>query len=312
MPVSSNSDAATFSNLNPATSDAEAMGGRDDMVVWGTNISLTDTAHAFSDFLRNFQKKYRMIKDGELPEGTQIPSDHPGSAREYQEMMKAMLEFGVTTLNLDMRNLKAYPPTQKLWYQMQKFPEEIIPIVDTVIKDVMLDLAERRGLEERQEVMRQFNAQEAARTSRARDSSSLPPAPSSDADSHAPAGGVQEALARLPNRMDEVSDKTYRVRPFGLDKTINLRELNPQGKWAIHAPLKSNGIRFGQPCEHQGACHQNYSDHSGHERRHVFLNTLALANVVSVLQMCHLQPHYPGRYRSRKDHRADQMSPARV
>jgi DNA replication licensing factor MCM4 len=234
MPIPSGSDAATFSNLNPGTSDAEAMGGRDDMVVWGTSISLTDTAHAFSDFLRNFQKKYRMIKDGELAEGSQIPSDHPGNIRDYQEMMKAMLEFGVTTLNLDMRNLKAYPPTQKLWYQMQNFPEEIIPIVDTVIKDVMLDLAERKGLEERQEVMRQFNAHEAAQTSRARDSSSLPPAPSSDADSHMPAGGVQEALASLPNRMDEVSDKTYRVRPFGLDKTINLRELNPQGKYAFH------------------------------------------------------------------------------
>jgi DNA replication licensing factor MCM4 len=236
MPVSSGSDAATFSNLNPATSDAEAMGGRDDMVVWGTNISLTDTAHAFGDFLRNFQKKYRMVKDGELPEGSQVPSDHPGSAREYQDMMKLMLELGVTTLNLDMRNLKAYPPTQKLWYQMQKFPEEIIPIVDTVIKDVMLDLAERKGHEERQEVMREFNAQEAAQATRARvrDSSSVPPLPSSDADSRPPAGGMQEALASLPNRLDEVSDRTYRVRPFGLDKTINLRELNPQGKFSIY------------------------------------------------------------------------------
>jgi DNA replication licensing factor MCM4 len=222
MPISSASDAATFSNLNPGTSDAEAMGGRDDMVVWGTNISLTDTAHAFGEFLRNFQRKYRMIKDGELDENDLVTSDHPGYAREYIDMMKAMLDFGVTTLNLDMRNLQSYPPTQKLWYQMQNFPEEIIPIVDTVIKDVMLDLAERKAREERQEVMQQFNA---AQTSRTRDSSSLPPAPSSDA---MPSGGLQEALASLPNRMDEVADKTYRVRPFGLDETINLRDLNPQ------------------------------------------------------------------------------------
>jgi DNA replication licensing factor MCM4 len=222
MAIPSGSDAATFSNLNPGTSDAEAMGGRDDMVVWGTNISLTDTAHAFGDFLRNFQRKYRMIKDGELDENETVTSDHPGYAREYVDMMKAMLEFGVTTLNLDMRSLQAYPPTQKLWYQMQNFPEEIIPIVDTVIKDVMLDHAERKAREERQDVMQQFNA---AQTSRSRDSSSLPPAPSSDA---MPSGGLQEALANLPNRMDEVADKTYRIRPFGLDKTINLRDLNPQ------------------------------------------------------------------------------------
>jgi DNA replication licensing factor MCM4 len=222
MAIPSGSDAATFSNLNPGTSDAEAMGGRDDMVVWGTNISLTDTAHAFGDFLRNFQRKYRMIKDGDLDENETVTSDDPGYAREYVDMMKAMLEFGITTLNLDMKNLQAYPPTQKLWYQMQNFPEEIIPIVDTVIKDVMLDLAERKAREERQEVMQQFNA---AQTSRTRDSSSLPPVPSSDA---LPSGGLQEALASLPNRMDEVADKTYRVRPFSLDNTINLRDLNPQ------------------------------------------------------------------------------------
>ncbi|KAF2671112.1 MCM-domain-containing protein [Microthyrium microscopicum] len=229
MPIPSASDAATFSNANPGTSDAEALGGRDDMVVWGTNISLTDTAHAFGDYLRNFQKKYRLIQDGELEEGSRLDADHPGSNKEYIEMMKAMLEFGVTTLNLDMRNLQAYPPTRKLWYQMQNFPEEIIPIVDTVIKDVMIELAEQKGHEERQEILRDFNAQQAAaQPSRQRDSSSLPPMPSSDIGNGQPAGGVQEALAGLPNRVDEVADKTYRVRPFGLEKTINLRELNPQ------------------------------------------------------------------------------------
>jgi DNA replication licensing factor MCM4 len=224
IPPSSN---ATFSNANPGTSDAEALGGRDDMVVWGTNISLTDTAHAFGDFLRNFQKKYRMLQDGELNDGGRLPSDHPGASRDYVEMLKAMLEFGVTTLNLDMRNLQAYPPTRKLWYQMQNFPEEIIPIVDTVIKDVMIELAEQKGHEERQDILKQYNARQAA-PSRARDSSSLPPMPSSDIGNDLPAGGVAEALADLPNRVDEVADKTYRVRPFGLESSTNLRELNPQ------------------------------------------------------------------------------------
>jgi DNA replication licensing factor MCM4 len=227
MPVSSASDAPTFSNMNPGTSDAEALAGREDMVVWGTNISLTDTAHAFADFLRNYTKKYRMIQDGEVTSKDRLPTDHHGNEREYVDMMKAMLEFGVTTLNLDMRNLKAYPKTQKLWYQMQSFPEEIIPIVDTVIKDVMIELAEKKGHEERQEVMKHFNAQQAAQPVRKRDSSSVPPIPSSDVGNF-PAGGVQDALASLPNRLDEVADKTYRVRPFGLDKTINMRDLNPQ------------------------------------------------------------------------------------
>lgn len=219
MPIGS--DTATFSNLNPNTSDAEALGGRDNMVVWGTNISLQDTAHAFGDFLRNFRKKYRMMKDGEIQSTTDLPADHPGSEREYIDMMKMMLDFGVTALNLDMRNLKAYPPTTKLWYQMQNFPEEIIPIVDTVIKDVMIELAEKKMHDQRQEIIQQQN------TRQQRESSSLPPMPSSDIDNQQTTNGMAAALAALPNLVDDTQNKIYRVRPFGLDETINLRELNP-------------------------------------------------------------------------------------
>lgn len=219
MPIGS--DTATFSNLNPNTSDAEALGGRDNMVVWGTNISLQDTAHAFGDFLRNFRKKYRMMKDGEIQSTTDLPADHPGNEREYIDMLKMMLEFGVTALNLDMRNLKAYPPTTKLWHQMQNFPEEIIPIVDTVIKDVMIELAEKKMHEQRQEIIQQQNARQQ------RESSSLPPMPSSDIDNQQPANGMAAALAALPNLVEDTQNKIYRVRPFGLDETINLRELNP-------------------------------------------------------------------------------------
>jgi len=219
MPVGS--DTATFSNLNPNTSDAEALGGRDNMVVWGTNISLQDTAHAFEDFLRNFRKKYRMIKDGEIQSEAVLLTDHPGNEREYVDMMKMMLEFGVTALNLDMRNLKAYPSTTKLWYQMQNFPEEIIPIVDMVIKDVMIDLAEKKMHEQRQDIIQQQNVRQQ------RESSSLPPMPSSDIDNQEPSNGMAAALAALPNLVEDTQNKIYRVRPFGLDTTINLRDLNP-------------------------------------------------------------------------------------
>jgi DNA replication licensing factor MCM4 len=219
--MSIGSDSGTLSNLNPNTSDAEVLGGRDNMVVWGTNISLQDTAHAFGDFLRNFRKKYRMVKDAEIPTTTNLPSDHPGNEREYIEMMKMMLEFGVTALNLDMRNLKAYPPTTKLWYQMQSFPEEIIPIVDTVIKDVMIELAEKKMHEQRQQILLQQNA------GPQREPSSLPPVPSSDVDNQQPTNATQVALSALPNLVEDTQNKIYRVRPFGLDETINLRELNP-------------------------------------------------------------------------------------
>lgn len=218
------SDVNTFSNVDPHTSDAEALGGDSSHLVWGTNISISDSMHAIKDFLSNFQKKYRMIQDGELQEGQQVPQEHPGATKEYVEMMKTMLDLGVTALNLDARNLKSYPPTRKLWHQLQAFPNEIIPMMDVAIKDVMAEIAEKRMNEMR------MQQQQGQRPPRARDGSSLPPDPNSDADSPAAfpsdaAGGIAE----VPDLVREVESKLYRVRTFGLDNTINLRELNPSG-----------------------------------------------------------------------------------
>jgi DNA replication licensing factor MCM4 len=215
------SDAATFSNLNPDTSDADVLGGSTSRIIWGTNVSLTDAQYAMKDFLRNFQKKYRLIQDGELEEGMSLPPDHPALNREYVEIMNMMLDLGVTPLNLDARNLKAYPPTRKLWHQLQAYPNEIIPIMDVAIKDVMLELAEKRMAAMR---VQQSQAQRDAQP-RARDSSSLPPMLSSDAPT--PGAPTPQPFADIPNLVIEVDQKTYNVRPFGLDKTINLRELNP-------------------------------------------------------------------------------------
>ncbi|KAF2730143.1 MCM-domain-containing protein, partial [Polyplosphaeria fusca] len=222
MAVHDASDAATFSNMNPDTSDADALGGNTSSVIWGTNVSLADSMRATKDFLQNFQRKYRMIQDGELVQGMSLPPDHPGMVKEYLEIMKMMLEMGITPINIDVRNLKAYPPTRKLWHQLQAFPNEIIPLMDTAVKDLMIELASNKMNEMR---MQQSQAQRGAQ-GRARDSSSLPPMMSSDAPT--PGGpATPTAALDIPDYVKEVDQKTYRVRPFGLDKTINLRELNP-------------------------------------------------------------------------------------
>ncbi|KAF2244868.1 MCM-domain-containing protein [Trematosphaeria pertusa] len=222
MAVHDASDAATFSNLNPDTSDADVLGGNSSRVIWGTNVSLVDSMNAMKDFLCNFQRKYRLIQDGELEEGANLPTDHPAMAKEYVELMKTMLELGVTPLNLDARNLKAYPPTRKLWHQLQAFPNEIIPLMDVAVKDVMIELAEKRMAELRVQMSQAQRGPQA----RGRDSSSLPPMLGSDVGTPG-APSPAPAVADIPDLMKEVDQKTYRVRPFGLDTTINLRDLNP-------------------------------------------------------------------------------------
>ena len=215
------SDAATFSNLDPNTSEADAMGGLSTRTIWGTNISLQDTMSTFKEFLRNYQAKYRMWADGASEEDTSDP-ESGASVKEYVDMMRNMLHLGVTGLNLDARNLKAYPPTIKLWHQLQAYPHEIIPMMDQTIKDVMVDLAE-------EEMTKMRHEQRQAQLHRGRQpgSSSIPPAPSSD-------GGPADRGARadnVPYLVQEVETSVYKVKPFGLDQSINMRDLNPNGTY---------------------------------------------------------------------------------
>lgn len=227
VPISGGSDAATFSNLNPNTSDADVLGGNSSRVIWGTDVSIQDSFSAMKDFLLNFQKKYRLIADGELEEGSSLDADHPGLEKDYTNMLQTMLELGTRSLYLDCRNLKAYPPTRKLWYQLQQFPSEIIPVMDTCVKDVIIELAEKRMASTRSTQSQQTRS---GQQSRDRNSSSMPPMPSSDADNdmnghtngNAPPEQIEEE-----DLVAECEQRIYNVRPFGLDKTINLRDLNP-------------------------------------------------------------------------------------
>ncbi|KYG44904.1 hypothetical protein M433DRAFT_5044 [Acidomyces richmondensis BFW] len=224
-PINDDSDAATFSNLNPNTSDAEIMGGQSSRVIWGTNVSIADSFSCMKDFLHNFQRKYRLIADGELAEGEALEADHPALQKENLKMLETMLDFGTTAFYLDCRNLKAYPPTRKLWHQVQNFPAEIIPIMDAAVKDVLIELAEKRMTE-----ARAHHFQQRQDSNRQRESSSIPPVPSSDVEngnSNRAIGAHQQPMAEIDDLVVEVEQKVFRVRPFGLDNTINLRDLNP-------------------------------------------------------------------------------------
>lgn len=209
---------ATFSNINPDTSEADAMGGDSTRVIWGTNISIADSMSSFKNFLYNFAKKYRMWADGATEEETRdrgVAADE----KEYLEMLQNMRKMGIHGLNLDARNLKAYPATLKLWHQLQAYPQEIIPLMDQTVKDVMVELAQK----EMQELKRVHTA---ASASRARIGSSMPPLPSSDVGHATPAAGP--GADDIPDLVEEAEIQPWKVLPFGLDKTINMRELDPE------------------------------------------------------------------------------------
>lgn len=219
-----NSDTATFSNLDPNTSEADAIGGNSTRIIWGTNISLHDTMSVFKDFLHNYQRKYRMWVDGATEEDTSEP-DSGGNDRLYVEMLNNMRQLGIGTLNLDVRNLKAYPSTIKLWHQLQAYPHEIVPLMDQAVKDVIVDQAAEEMARLRAEQPQRLQGR-----AQIRRDSSMPAAPSSDTNIHS------DQADQITDLVMEAETRVYKVKPFGLETSVNMRELNPNGR---HIQLRS-------------------------------------------------------------------------
>lgn len=207
------SETGTFDNRDPTTSEADGLGGAGQGVVWGTTVSIEDSFVSFNDFLRNFTKKYRMYQDGLSDDDIRDAPD--AGSKPYLEALETMLLLGTTRLYLDISDLKLYPPTRKLWHQLVLYPQEIVPVMDQAVKDVILELATKGGRSTQNTSQGQMDLSQ----------SSEPAFPSSDRpDSPAP--------SRMDNAaVEEQIEKTaYLVRPFGLEKAINLRDLNPAGK----------------------------------------------------------------------------------
>ncbi|RKL37602.1 DNA replication licensing factor mcm4 [Fusarium proliferatum] len=214
------SDAASFANRDPNTSEADVLGGQGQSLIWGTTVSIDDTFASFKEFLRNFTQKYRMYRDGASDEDVQNAPD--AESKPYWEALENMLLLGTTRLYLDISDLNLYPPTRKLWHQIQAYPQEIVPVMDQSVHDMMVEIA-------RAETLRNRQSQSSAghQASQQSTQSSEPVFPSSDRPEEAPTPRTQPDQQQQASLEDQVASSIYVVRPFGLDKTTNLRDLNP-------------------------------------------------------------------------------------
>ena len=253
------SDAPTFSNIDPTTSDAQALGGTSTLCIWGTNVSMSDTMNSMKDFLRNFTRKYRMWLDGATEADTD--EDPEANTKEYVQMMSTMLQLGTEVLNLDLRNLKAYPPTRKLWQQLIDYPSDVIPVIDQSVKDIMYELAETEMASQRQS-QRTTQTQTSQRT---RITSSEPPVPSSDRAEPEEEAPAAEESADVDFRV-EVAKRAYKIRPFNMDQAVNMRELNPAGGSSKSFARDQRLIihRCRQNHCYQGISHPNITHHPGY------------------------------------------------
>lgn len=128
------------------TSDSGVVSGQDGVskVIWGTNVSIGDTMHMFRAFIRGFRLKYRWAyaKKHGLP----VPPSASGNPAEgerlvYEGYLRRMRVTDQTNLNLRISDLEAFPPSKRLKMQLIKYPQEMVPIMDQVLKDEMLEMA---------------------------------------------------------------------------------------------------------------------------------------------------------------------------
>jgi DNA replication licensing factor MCM4 len=111
--------------------------------IWGTTVNLAETMALFRSFLTGFKPKYRVAHDRALNlRPTVLPTPEAGERLLYEEYLRRMRITGETNLNLDAVNMAAYPPSKKLFGQLIKYPQEVIPAMDQVLKDLMLELAD--------------------------------------------------------------------------------------------------------------------------------------------------------------------------
>jgi DNA replication licensing factor MCM4 len=189
QPAGSNRDVNSIPSVGAESEDLTR-------VIWGTNVSLSESMATFSNFLRSFKLKYRLTHDRERG----VVSPHYGSAAAegerilYEDLLRKMRVTGQTNLNLDMTNLQAYPPARKLHSQLIKYPQEIIPVMDQVLKDLMIAIAEEDASNEMEGMVGEEGEEE----------------------------------------INDIMGKVYKVRPWGGD-SCNMRDLNPTGEYIYRA-----------------------------------------------------------------------------
>ena len=191
--------------------------------IWGTQIPLQETMNAFHGFLKGFKLKYRaaynaqqaksVVERGGIAPPPMSLYDNlkqgQGEQALYMKYITQMRETGITSLNLDLTNILAFPSTKKLYNIIMSYPQECIPIMDSVLRDVVLEQAEEELDRIRQGQME---------------------------------GTVQEyEVIKLDAEIEEMTKKIWKCRPFGGEQTVNMRDLNPSGKFSHTSGSSTNG-----------------------------------------------------------------------
>ncbi|KAI8817905.1 MCM2/3/5 family-domain-containing protein [Fimicolochytrium jonesii] len=128
-------------------------------VIWGTTVNMAQAMNMFRNFILNFCRNDANAGTDDM-ETDSVPF--------YPRLLQNLKDSERYNMNLDCSNIRSYRPSLKLYHQLQRYPQEVIPLMDHVLSEI-----------------------------------------------------AREMFDDFPEGVQ------MRVRPFNLERSVNLRQLNP-------------------------------------------------------------------------------------
>lgn len=134
---------AAAPETHPGSEMAAPNGGSERVrVIWGTNIVISDAIAAFKSFLVGFTMAHRKIAearaqgpDAPLPSTSALDLDP-----YYPRLLQQIHDTEIYNLNVDLANLRAYPPTGLFAQQLLHYPMEMVQMMDMVVNEYYSEL----------------------------------------------------------------------------------------------------------------------------------------------------------------------------
>ncbi|KAJ3011977.1 hypothetical protein HKX48_006546 [Thoreauomyces humboldtii] len=110
--------------MNPSSDPAAVR-----TVIWGTTINIAESMRLFREFLGGFVHETANMDDMDA-----------GPRPFYPSYLKNLKDAETYNMNLDCQNLRNHASGDKLYHQLQRYPQEIIPLMDHTLTEYFLEL----------------------------------------------------------------------------------------------------------------------------------------------------------------------------
>jgi len=137
--------------------------------IWGTELNVQTCINVFSSFVEFFETSNKPFSVNNIGKPLSLYRQQLESL--YSHIVDDNANFIPTRspplINLNCQHLQSFPPTRVFYHQLVQFPQEIIPILDVVVQQEFLKVAQQRAGVENPDLprlqVRPFNLEDCSR-----------------------------------------------------------------------------------------------------------------------------------------------------